>query len=482
MVVPNNRFTNPYKLVVYIILYMSHLNHNNNYSSNSNPTKQIQINEQHFEHITRDIQPYIVRHLRSIPADNLNLIIQFVTEVEQEKGIQKRQRENLLQLLKLMHEFCPKYFREWTRDDIVAYLNKFRKNDSADKKHRWIGTYNVRLYCMQRFFRWLYYPEIEAKDRPTPAVMARINKIRRKEESGYDPVDLWTAEDLAIFLKYCPSKKYKAIVAIALDLSARPSEYLSVKIKDVLFNEQNGKIFATLKVSGKTGERVLPLYSSIAYLKDWINEHPQGTNPEAYLFSSDKVRDVPISAGALNHQINRIYKKGHKHSHSAKYAQGYFVTLLQTNIPQEDKKKISALLIKPWNPYVWRHSSLTQKARILNEGYLKQHAGWKKNSIMITKYLHFFNDESSKALLQAYGVIPQTKEQEPLQFKPKFCPNCGESNRPEASFCSNTKCRFVLSFQALEELRRQEKQEKIDQEDLIRKIVEERLQEKYGSK
>jgi hypothetical protein len=34
-------------------------------------------------------------------------------------------------------------------------------------------------------------------------------------------------------------------------------------------------------------------------------------------------------------------------------------------------------------------------------------------------------------------------------LKPKQCPNCSESNKPDSKFC--TKCKFVLSFDAFNE-------------------------------
>ena len=46
----------------------------------------------------------------------------------------------------------------------------------------------------------------------------------------------------------------------------------------------------------------------------------------------------------------------------------------------EDKPRIAELLKKPWNPYIRRHSALTEKSMILKESVLRQHAGWKPDS------------------------------------------------------------------------------------------------------
>jgi integrase len=65
----------------------------------------------------------------------------------------------------------------------------------------------------------------------------------------------------------------------------------------------------------------------------------------------------------------------------------------------EDKKKIKELLKKPFNPYIFRHSALTTKAKILKESTLRQHVGWTKISDMPRIYTHFFGNESNEILI-----------------------------------------------------------------------------------
>ena len=45
-------------------------------------------------------------------------------------------------------------------------------------------------------------------------------------------------------------------------------------------------------------------------------------------------------------------------------------------VSSEDKIAITELLKKPWNPYIRRHSALTDKSKFLKESILKSHAGW----------------------------------------------------------------------------------------------------------
>jgi hypothetical protein len=46
----------------------------------------------------------------------------------------------------------PKLFKDLTREDILSFLDSFRKIESADPLHKWIGTYNKYRMQLMRFF------------------------------------------------------------------------------------------------------------------------------------------------------------------------------------------------------------------------------------------------------------------------------------------------------------------------------------------
>ena len=45
----------------------------------------------------------------------------------------------------------------------------------------------------------------------------------------------------------------------------------------------NDRQYAEVLVNGKTGSRTVPLINSIPYVKDYLDDHPQRTNPNTYL-------------------------------------------------------------------------------------------------------------------------------------------------------------------------------------------------------
>ncbi len=172
---------------------------------------------------------------------------------------------------------------EITREDIITYLNSLKKSEEIDPLHRWIGTYNSRLRNLLRFFKWLYNPRLTPNQRLKPELLHNIPQLRRRETSIYKPTDLWTLEDDLVFLQWCPSKRDRCYHVISRDLSARPHEILNLKIKDVVYRQVGNKQYAEVLVNGKTGTRHLPLIDSLPYVKEWLDEHPQRSNKNAYL-------------------------------------------------------------------------------------------------------------------------------------------------------------------------------------------------------
>ena len=84
-------------------------------------------------------------------------------------------------------------------------------------------------------------------------------------------------------------------------------------------------------------------------------------------------------------------------------------------------------------------------------------AGWSPKSQVHLKYEHWFGNESSQSLLEAYGIIP--KDQQSIDvLRPKQCPNCNEPNKPDSKFCA--KCRMVLTYDAYSETMEQNAEKK----------------------
>ena len=385
------------------------------------------------QNATEGLPSRCYKHLsnRVFPESRKNAltICDYISSLKSEINPSYNYRRDTIVLLCNLSTFFKnaKPFKEITRENLLSFLDSYRKTESVDQLHKWIGTYNLYRIVLMRFFRWLYYPDIEQKKRPKPSVIENIPQLKRKEKSIYKPSDLWTAQDDSLFLKYCPNPRDRCYHAMSRDSAARPHELLKLRIKDVVFKltPDSKKQYAEILVNGKTGTRHIPLIDSIPYIKDWItNHHPQAGNPNSILLCGfGKSLNRAISIIAL-YKIYQGYKKE------------FFPKLLDSqNVPPEDKQRISELLKKPWNPYIRRHSSLTEKSGILKEHHLRQFAGWSAGSNMHLKYLHYFGNESNDSILEAYGIIPKDGEVVDI-LRPKQCPNCNEPNKPDSKFCA----------------------------------------------
>lgn len=343
----------------------------------------------------------------------------------------------------------PSVLKAITKADIEAYLYGLRKSTITDPDQGWISTYNQRLTTFLKFYKWLNYRHISpSRLRPKPALLEGIPFLQRKELTPVKASDLWTQEEDKVFLKYCDDDRMKLFHTMADDTSARPHELLALRIGDVKIKNTNGRIYGEVEIGrgGKTKSRTVPLIISLPYFKALLLNHPEGSNPNSFIFRSIRTKDrytnKPITPGA----VNSLYGNARREQ---------FPKLLERpDVPPEDKIIIKEMLAKPWNPYLRRHISLTEKARLVNEYTLRQHAGWTKTSQMVRIYTHELGGESSRQFLKAYGILPEETDQK-LNM-PKYCPNCNEPNKPDARFCINQKCNLPLTFDAYAEAKEKE--------------------------
>jgi integrase len=415
--------------------------------------------EKKVDHLIEGAPQYfksIVMKMEHSNPQNAKTLCKFISVETSERNLKLSSRLTKIKILYLFNRYLDyKSFELITKNDIRNFLDSLKKPESRDPTHKWIGTYNTRQMVISKFFKWLYNYDTEPDSDKwtTPPCVQGVKQLPRTEKSPYQPLDIWTNEEHAIFLKYCPERRDKCYHSVANDTSARPHELLSLRIKDIKFklSESTGKKYAEVHLfESKTRPRTLPLIFSLPYVKDWIESHPRRNEDDAFLFPSlaDYNFGDRLSENALYKQYTRTYKMR------------YFPSLLRdSSIPERDKAYIKNMLTKPWNPYIIRHSALTAKSKILKESTLRDHAGWSMMSRMPNVYLHYFGNESSKSLLEAYG-IKHHNQKEISVLKTKSCPNCREENKPDSKFCA--RCRMVLSYDAYEETLQMQENQKLN--------------------
>jgi integrase len=274
--------------------------------SSDNLTVNNPLFEGRLELATEGLEPSYFNKLKKLLSKtNALTIANYILAMKTEINLSDSYRMiNLKVLVRISQFFRNKIsFQTMGRKEILMFLDSYRKTDAVDPIHRWIGTYNLYLVIPVRFFKWLYFPELPPSNREKPAVVENVPGLRRKEQSIYKPSDLWTKEEDVLFLKYCPSKRIRCYHAAARDTSCRPHEILKLRVKDIVFKTYDNYHYAEVLVNGKTGTRSIPLFDSIPYVKDWLDEHPLRGNPNAFLvagISKSIGRPIEISTGRVN--------------------------------------------------------------------------------------------------------------------------------------------------------------------------------------
>jgi hypothetical protein len=166
--------------------------------------------------------------------ENALTICDYMSSLKSEVNPSDHYRKDVIILLCTLSTFFnnnSKRFKEITREDLLSFLDSYRKTEDVDPLHKWIGTYNTYRIHLMRFFKWLYSPNIEPNKRPKSSVIENIPQLKRKEKSIYKPTDLWTAQDDSLFLKYCPNPRDRCYRAMSRDSAARPHELLKLRIR-----------------------------------------------------------------------------------------------------------------------------------------------------------------------------------------------------------------------------------------------------------
>jgi site-specific recombinase XerD len=152
--------------------------------------------------IMEGLTPQFYRLIESCGDSNAQTINNYLNAMRSEVSLSIAYKKTIIKTLTYVSKFHSNMkFKKMQKHDIVSFLDSKRKSEVADPLNSWISTYNLYVIVVTRFFKWLYHPNLAAKERPKPSCV-EIRKLRRKEQSVYKPTDLWTQDDDLLFLKY----------------------------------------------------------------------------------------------------------------------------------------------------------------------------------------------------------------------------------------------------------------------------------------
>jgi hypothetical protein len=144
--------------------------------------------DQGIEEITVGLSACYGNNLRLLSnQQNISVVIGYIQAMKTEINPSNHYRKDTIEALTKLSKFCKnKSFKDISRDDIIIFLDHFRKTEIADPLHRWIGTYNQYRMIILRFFKWFYSPNVERDKRSNPPIIENIPLLKKKEVSTYN--------------------------------------------------------------------------------------------------------------------------------------------------------------------------------------------------------------------------------------------------------------------------------------------------------
>jgi integrase len=216
-------------------------------------------------------------------------------------------------------------------------------------------------------------------------------------------------EDITKLIKGAPTLRDRLLVELLSELGSRRGEIYNLRIKDVQFD----KYSAILTLTGKSGTRLRRVYSAVADLRTYINNHPHRDDPLAPLLLQENGKPL-TTAQSVYGVVRRLSKK---------------------------------VLGRPIHPHQFRHARATKDSSYFTDREMMKLYGWRKTD-MVSVYSHISMKDVDDKDLVLHGLKSKEDILRPIAEVMK-CPSCKTENAPFSVYCQ--KCGAVLSKQSTRE-------------------------------
>jgi len=326
-----------------------------------------------------------IKESKEISKENKEIIFNFKDNCLSENiGIARISRY-LGDLMKYS-QMLKKPFDKATKEDIRRIIAELNQQELSEETKK---CFKILIRKLYRFIRGIEEKGVF----PDEVKWISINIPNNHKKL---PEELLTEEEVLMITQKCNNPRDKALIATLYESGCRVSEIGNMQIKHISFEEYG----ARLTVNGKTGMRKILVINSAPYLQEWVNSHPENSNPEAFLW-------IGSSGGQLSYtRIAAILKR-------AASAAGI-------------KKRVYC--------HLTRHSRATALASIMPEAAMKQYLGWTQSSKMAGVYIHMSGKDTDEAILRASGIEIK-KEEKKQALQPKKCLKCKTINEVTNRHC-----------------------------------------------
>jgi hypothetical protein len=138
---------------------------------------------------------------------NAKLVVDFINSEVQYNNIKITTKRNKIQAVTEFIKFWKKKhgyeisLMEVVREDFIEFQTNLHKSEQTDPFHKWVSTYNQFLRNIKPFFKWLFHPNEEPKNRTLLEFLAGINQLYHKERTTYSADDMCGLRKMTRFLK-----------------------------------------------------------------------------------------------------------------------------------------------------------------------------------------------------------------------------------------------------------------------------------------
>ncbi len=356
---------------------------------------------------------------KRLSAKNFELLLDYDTAMVGDV-LSKATRTKHLQTIITMSGILDKDWTDCTKDDINGLVYKIMQTYADGKGQETHSTYDMKK-VIKLFFRWVKTGD-RRKKLNEPEVL-EIRGVRQgKVKDSIVREDLITEDDLKKLLLACQGNvRDRALIHVHYEAGTRAGELLSLRIRDVKFDEYG----AIISVTGKTGDRPIRLVESVPNLSVYLNTHPykdKGDSP-LWIGMGKENYGKPLAIHAVRMMFNRMGAK-------AKLGKRIYLQL-------------------------FRHSEATRTANYMTEAQLRKRHGWANVSKMPSRYVHLVDQDVDDQVLAQYGM-KKPKQVKQITNKCKFCDSF---NQTEADVC--IKCAKPLHLEQAIKID-EEKQAKLD--------------------
>lgn len=325
-------------------------------------------------------------------------------------------------------------YEELTSDNYLMWQRDLQSNGNHQ------STIEKTKRLVKRFVRYCHTGTIKyTNGMKLPEVLSYIQY--KNLQSNFND-QILTRKDVRKMMDACERQRDRAMIHVTDDGVFRGGEITSMKVRDAQITQDMVKI----RVNGKTGERVVPLYECLPDLQLWLNMHPLKDDPS--------FADAPL-------WISRNSDDG-KPRHISETQFGDLLKTIAKN----------AGIDKHVYPHLLRHSGTTERAKWMPFPALQKFGGWSKDSkVLMNYYIHLQDREIEAVERKRHGIQKEEEAEEENALKPKKCPRCQTLNSPCATQCRQ--CSLILDTETA--LRQLEIEKKIPKANLISELVQQYL-------